>query len=161
MPATYEPISTQTLGTAVGSVTFSSIPATYTDLVLVFNGTSASTQSMELRFNGDTATNYSATRLLGDGSSASSDRTSNSDVMLVGNLYTTQTANILQIMNYANTTTYKTVLCRSNNAGAQVSARVGLWRKTPEAITTILVRPAGGANFSIGCVFTLYGVKAA
>lgn len=161
MPATYQPISTQTLGTAVGSVTFSSIPATYTDLVLVFNGTAASTQAMELRFNGDTATNYSATRLLGDGSSASSDRSSTSDVMLVGNVYTTQTTNILQVMNYANATTFKTVLCRSNNAGAQVSARVGLWRKTPEAITTILVRPAGGANFSIGGVFTLYGIKAA
>lgn len=161
MPATYEPISTQTLGTAVGSVTFSSIPATYTDLVLVFNGTAASTQAMELRFNGDTATNYSATRLYGDGASAVSDRSSTSDVMLVGNVYTSQTANILQIMNYANTTTFKTVLCRSNNAGAQVSARVGLWRKTPEAITTILVRPSGGANFSIGCELTLYGIKAA
>jgi hypothetical protein len=116
---------------------------------------------MELRFNGDTATNYSATRLYGDGTSAVSDRTSTSDVMLVGNLYTTQTANILQVMNYANTTTFKTVLCRSNNAGAQVSARVGLWRKTPEAITTIFLRPAGGANFSVGCEFTLYGIKAA
>jgi hypothetical protein len=161
MPATYEPIETKTIGTAVASVTFSSIPATYTDLVLVFNGTSASTQSMELRFNGDTATNYSATRVVGDGSSASSDRSSTSDVMLVGNLYTSQTANIIQVMNYANAITFKTVLCRSNNAGAQVSARVGLWRKTPEAITTILLRPAGGANFSIGCEFTLYGIKAA
>ena len=161
MPATYEPISTQTLGTATATVTFSSIPATYTDLVLVFNGTAASTQNMELRFNGDTATNYSATRLLGDGGVAVSDRSSTSDVMLVGNLYTSQTANILQIMNYANTTTFKTVLCRSNNDSAQVSARVGLWRKTPEAITTILLRPSGGANFSTGGVFTLYGIKAA
>jgi hypothetical protein len=160
MTATYEPISTQTLGTATASVTFSTIPATYTDLVLVFNGTSASNQTMELRFNGDTATNYSATRLYGDGTSAVSDRSSTSDVMLVGNLYTTQTVNLIQVMNYANATTFKTVLCRSNNAGAQVSARVGLWRKTPEAITTILVRPGAGANFSIGCTFTLYGIKA-
>ena len=161
MPATYEPISTQTLGTAVGSVTFSSIPATYTDLVLVFNGTAASAQFMELRFNGDTATNYSQTRLTGNGTSASSDRTSTQDVMQVGNLHTDQTTNIIQVMNYANATTFKTVLCRSNQAGAQVSARVGLWRKTPEAIATILVRPGGSANFSVGCVFTLYGVKVA
>ena len=161
MPATYEPIATQSLGTAQASVTFSSIPATYTDLVLVFNGTAASAQFMELRFNGDTATNYSATRLLGNGSVTLSDRTSTQDVMFVGNLHTAQTTNILQIMNYANTTTFKTVLCRSNQAGAQVSARVGLWRKTPEAITTIFVRPGGGANFSIGCEFTLYGIKAA
>ena len=157
----YEVISKQTLGTAVGSVTFSSIPATYTDLVLVFNGTAASAQFMELRFNGDTATNYSQTRLTGNGTSASSDRTSTLDVMDVGNLHTAQTTNTLQIMNYANATTFKTVLCRSNQAGAQVSARVGLWRKTPEAITTILLRPSGGANFSIGSTFTLYGIKAA
>ena len=161
MPTTYEPIESKILGVATASVTFSSVPATYTDLILVFNGTSASTQSMELRFNGDMATNYSATRLYGDGTSAVSDRSSTSDVMLVGNLYTSQTANIIQVMNYANATTFKTVLCRSNNAGAQVSARVGLWRKTPEAITTIFLRPAGGANFSIGCEFTLYGIKAA
>jgi hypothetical protein len=160
MPATYEPIATTTLAAGTASITFSTIPATYTDLVLVFNGTAASAQFMELRFNGDTATNYSATRLSGNGSSASSDRTSTSDVMQVGNLHTAQTTNILQIMNYANATTFKTVLCRSNQAGAQVSARVGLWRKTPEAITTILVRPGGGANFSIGCEFTLYGIKA-
>jgi hypothetical protein len=87
--------------------------------------------------------------------------TSTQDVMFVGNLHTAQTTNILQIMNYANATTFKTVLCRSNQAGAQVSARVGLWRKTPEAISTILVRPSGGANFSIGCQFTLYGIEAA
>ena len=160
MTSTYEPIATTTLSAGTASVTFSAIAATYTDLVLVFNGTSASNQSMELRFNGDTATNYSATRLYGDGSSAVSDRSSTSDVMLVGNVYTTQTVNIIQVMNYANATTFKTVLCRSNNAGAQVSARVGLWRKTPEAITTILVRPGGGANFSTGGVFTLYGIKA-
>jgi hypothetical protein len=160
MTTTYEPIATTTLSAGTASVTFSAIPATYTDLVLVFNGTSASNQAMELRFNGDTATNYSATRILGDGASATSDRTSTSDVMLVGNLYTSQTVNIIQVMNYANATTCKTVLCRSNNAGAQVSFRAGLWRKTPEAITTILVRPGGGANFSIDGVFTLYGIKA-
>ena len=161
MSRTYKPIETQTLGTAVASVTFSSIPDTYTDLVLVFNGTAASAQFMELRFNGDTATNYSQTRLSGNGSAALSDRNTNQDVMFVGNLHTAQTTNILQIMNYANATTFKTVLCRSNQAGAQVSARVGLWRKTPEAISTILVRPSGGANFSIGCQFTLYGIEAA
>jgi hypothetical protein len=162
MPATYEPISTQTLGSAVPSVTFSTIPATYTDLVLVFSGVIGSgVQNMEIRFNGDTTTNYSETRLFGTGSAVSSDRTSSTNQIRVGNIYTTQTVNIIQVMNYANATTFKTVLCRSNNAGAQVSVHSGLWRKTPEAITSILVRPAGGVDFSIGCTFALYGIKAA
>jgi hypothetical protein len=162
MTATYEPIATETLGTAQASVTFSSIPATYTDLVLVFNGTIASgVQNMELRFNGDTATNYSETRFFGTGAATSTDRTSTTNQIRVGNIYTTQTVNIIQIMNYANATTFKTVLVRSNNAGAQVSVHCGLWRKSPEAITSVFVRPAGGVNFAIGSTFTLYGIKAA
>jgi hypothetical protein len=160
MTITYEPISTTTLSAGTASVTFSAIPATYTDLVLVFNGTAASTQAIQLRFNGDTATNYSSTRLVGSGSGIASDNTATSTAMTVGNVYATQTANIIQIMNYTNATTFKTVLCRSNNAGAFVAATTGLWRKTPEAITTILIQPGGGATFSTGGVLTLYGIKA-
>jgi hypothetical protein len=161
MTATYEPIATESLGTAQASVTFSAIPATYTDLVLVFNGTIASgVQNMELRFNGDTTTNYSETRFFGTGSAVSTDRTSTTNQIRVGNIYTSQTVNIIQVMNYANATTFKTVLCRSNNAGAQVSVHSGLWRKSPEAITSVFVRPAGGVNFAIGSTFTLYGIKA-
>jgi hypothetical protein len=161
MPATYEPISTQTLGTAVPTVTFSSIPATYTDLVLVFSGVIGSgVQNMEIRFNGDTTTNYSETRLFGTGGAVSTDRTSSTNQIRVGNIYTTQTTTIIQVFNYSNTTTFKTILSRSNNSGNVVSVHSGLWRKTPEAITSILVRPAGGVNFSIGCTFALYGIKA-
>ena len=161
MTETYEPIETQTLGTAVASVTFSSIPATYTDLVLVFNGTiGAGSQNMELRFNGDTTTNYSETRFFGTGAAVSVDKTTTTNQIRVGNIYTTQTVNIIQIMNYANATTFKTVLVRSNNAGNFVGTHSGLWRKTPETIDTVFVRPAGGVNFAIGCTFTLYGIKA-
>ena len=161
MTPTYEPIATESLGTAQASVTFSAIPATYTDLVLVFNGTIASgVQNMELRFNGDTATNYSETRFFGTGAAVSTDRTSNTNQIRVGNIYTTQTVNIIQIMNYANATTFKTVLVRSNNAGNFVSMHSGLWRKSPEAITTVFVRPAGGVNFAVGSTVTLYGIKA-
>jgi hypothetical protein len=161
MTATYEPIATETLGTAQASVTFSSIPATYTDLVLVFNGTIGSgVQNMELRFNGDTTTNYSETRFFGTGAATSTDRTSTTNQIRVGNIYTTQTVNIIQIMNYANATTFKTVLVRSNNAGNFVSMHSGLWRKSPEAITTVFVRPAAGVNFAVGSTVTLYGIKA-
>jgi hypothetical protein len=161
MTATYKPIATETLGTAQASVTFSSIPATYTDLVLVFNGTIGSgVQNMELRFNGDTTTNYSETRFFGTGAAVSVDKTTTTNQIRVGNIYTTQTVNIIQIMNYANATTFKTVLVRSNNAGNFVGTHSGLWRKTPETIDTVFVRPAGGVNFASGCTFTLYGIKA-
>jgi hypothetical protein len=80
MPAgnTYEAIATQTLGSAAASVTFSSIPGTYTDLVLVVAGTlTTGTENIVMQFNGDTGSNYSVTSLLGDGSTASSFRSSN------------------------------------------------------------------------------------
>ena len=161
MTATYVPIETQTLGTAQASVTFNSIPDTYTDLVLVFNGTIGSgVQNMELRFNGDTTTNYSETRFFGTGAVGSTDRTSNTNQIRVGNIYTTPTVNIIQIMNYANATTFKPVLVRSNNSGNFVGTHSGVWRKSPETIDTVFVRPAGGVNFAIGCTFALYGIKA-
>ena len=74
MAKTYEPISTQTLGTAPTTVTFSSIPQTYTDLVLVFNSKSTTLNYPYLTVNSDTGANYSRTYLAGSGSAATSGR---------------------------------------------------------------------------------------
>jgi hypothetical protein len=162
MPITYTPIATNTLGTAVATVTFSSISQDYTDLVLVADITNATgADSLNLRFNGDTASNYSGTRIQGDSGLAESFRSSNATSMNIGYSTNVLTTNILSIMNYANTTTFKTVLGRSGAAGSQVAAKVGLWRKTPEAITSITVITSSGYNFAIGSTFTLYGILAA
>ncbi len=164
MPATYEPIATNTLASGTASITFSAIPATYTDLVLVFAGSAASsgTDSISMRFNGDTTTNYSYTVLSGNGSTATSGR-GTSTTSIAGALITSteQTNSIWNICNYANTTTFKSVLARGNIAGALVRTGVGIWRKTPEAITSITLFPDSGQNFATGCTFTLYGIKAA
>jgi hypothetical protein len=164
MPATYEPISTQTLGTAVATVTFSSIPQTYTDLVLVFAGSSStlSTDSIDIQFNGDTTTNYSNTFLSGNGSAASSGRNSNFNYGVGALITSSEIVNSTwQIFNYTNTTTFKTILARGNIAGALLRLNVVLWRKTPEAITSILLKNDTAQNFAVGSTFTLYGIKAA
>jgi hypothetical protein len=164
MPGTYEPISTQTLGTAQASVTFSSIPQTYTDLVLIFAGSaaSASTDSIDIQFNGDTTTNYSTTFISGNGSTATSSRVTSITYGIGALITSSEIANSTwNIFNYANTTTFKTVLARGNIAGALIRQGVSLWRKTPEAITSILLKNDTGQNFAVGCTFTLYGVKAA
>jgi hypothetical protein len=164
MASTYEPIATNTVGTATASVTFSSIPATYTDLILI---TSASTTSAtnsgraDVTVNGDTASNYSFTRLYGDGSVASSYRRSSQTSFAEllnstsGNFYPM----VLQFMNYSNTTTNKSVL---QNAFVSASFRreigVGLWRSTL-AITSITLT-AFSTTFVTGSSFTLYGIKA-
>jgi hypothetical protein len=170
--STYVALATNTLSSATASVTFSSISAAYTDLVLVFNGYNATVDggSPFIRFNSDTTTNYSYTWLSGDGTTASSGRdTSKAQIglNLVTGWDTTSTQpgmNIVHIMNYANTTTYKTVLGRSSLASATypgTEAVVGLWRKTPEAINTILISLSAGGTFAIGTTFSLYGILAA
>lgn len=162
MSITYESIASTTLTTAQTSVTFSSISASYTDLVLIGNFVqSASTAfgSLSLRFNGDTGTNYSHIGLQGTGSSVSSFRASNGAQMDVGSQNVIGNQNIIiHIMSYSNTTTNKTVLSRYNNRAGLVMAYSGLWRKT-EAINSLVFFPAS-QSFASGSVFTLYGIKA-
>lgn len=163
---TYVPIATMTLSAYAPSYTFSSIPATYTDLVLIATGfVTTSGQGIKIQFNGDTASNYSDTVLAGTGSIAESGRdTSATYGRLTYDAGWQTTANdamiTVQIMNYANTTTFKTYLARANRAGAGVDAIVGLWRKTPEAINSITILPAAN-QFNYPSTFTLYGILAA
>jgi hypothetical protein len=159
MPSTYTPIATQTLGTATNSVTFSSISGTYTDLVLVFNGTVSANQYVALRLNSDTGSNYSWTRMDGDGSAAYSSRGTSTTFgrLGIGNP-TNRTLTISHFMNYSNATTNKTVLSRSNTDF--VGALVNLWRNTA-AITSITVLTTTADTFAVGSTFTLYGIKAA
>ena len=118
MAATYEPIATTTLGSSQGTITFSSIPSTYTDLVIVMNYSNGSSEYPSLQFNGDTGNNYSWRDLGGNGTSAVSYSGSNvASIPFLGYAVagSTNFGNVIaHINNYANTTTYKTVIGRSN-----------------------------------------------
>ena len=162
MALTYEPIATTTLGSNQATIEFTSITGTYTDLVLVFNGTNATgADALGLRFNSDTGSNYSNTRMRGDGSSASSNRDSNQSAINIGfSNSTSPSPNIISINNYSNTTKNKTAIGRSGNAANETKVAVGLWRST-SAITTITLINLSGYNFASGSVATLYGIKAA
>jgi hypothetical protein len=160
MPSTYEPIATTTLTTTAATVTLSNIPGTYTDLVVVANITSQSTSDdTKLQFNGDTNSNYSFTRMYVE-NGVVSDRNSNLTSAFLGRNSTTVTANIFHIMNYSNTTTYKTALGRSGFGTGITLANVALWRST-SAITSITFLPFSSNNFTSGSTFTIYGIKAA
>jgi hypothetical protein len=169
--STYTPIATQTLGSSQSTVSFTSIPSTYTDLVLVcgsITGASANTLYMEL--NADTATNYSGTFLYGDGTSAVSGRGSNLKGIFIGALLgisSTVIQNcITHIQNYSNTTTYKSTLSRWNNSASATEATVGLWRST-SAVNRIDIYIGTGSsgtptgNIAAGSTFTLYGISCA
>ena len=163
MAATYTPIATQTLGSATASVTFSSIAGTYTDLVLIINSNIPSGASGDgyLTFNGDSGTNYSYTQIYGNGTTATSNRgTSQTNIRAFTAASATQSTAIINILSYANTSTYKTVVGRNNDPSAIAVAVVGLWRNTA-AITSLTLSNQAGANFGAGSTFTLYGIKAA
>ena len=164
--STYTPIATQTVsGTSTATVTFSSIAGTYTDLIIVANGSLTVLDNTYIQFNGTGGTAYSGTVLKGDGSAASSNRYSNNDRIVTDySSYPNTTAGawnaVIQVMNYANTTTYKTTLIRSNNAQNGTSASVHLWLNT-SAITSIALQTTGTPKWGNGTTFTLYGITAA
>jgi hypothetical protein len=164
MAKTYEPIATTTLSSTTNSVSFSSISGSYTDLVLVINPIKGTMNYPYLRFNGDSASNYSVTSLSGNGTSAVSTRSANiSQGYLNESIAPTTTGTtyfIVNIQNYSNSTTYKAYLARGTEAGSGTDAIIGSWRSTA-AITSVAVNAGNGGTFEIGSNFTLYGIKAA
>jgi hypothetical protein len=167
MPSTYTPIATTTLGSSSTSVSFSSISSAYTDLILVLNlkATSAGSTDINVNFNSDTSSLYSRTYLAGNGTSALSARSSNTTTIQINNWSAATSGNtnynaILNIMNYSNTTTFKTVLVRTNNADNAAESSVNLYRST-SALSSIQITPGASRAFDTGSTFTLYGVKSA
>ena len=167
--ATYTPIATQTLASNTATITFSSIPQTYTDLIIAINSGGSVNLDFDMQFNGDSGsssgTNYSGTGLGGTGSSVYPSSIANSNAIRLdqtGYMTTTVVANaIAHIMNYSNTTTYKTVLAHTNNANAGTGITVGLWRNTAAVNQIAFSNFGGGATYITGSTFTLYGIKAA
>jgi hypothetical protein len=163
MASTYEKIATNTLGSTASSVTFSSISSAYTDLVLIAVP-AITTGSNDNRISTNLSGTYSNTYLYGTGTTASSGRTGGG-TYIYGDWYasvnTTLGATVYtyQFMNYANTTTYKTILGRANSASSGVDAIVGLIANTA-AINSITLT-IGASTYAIGSTFTLYGIKAA
>jgi hypothetical protein len=158
--STYTPIATQTLGSSASVITFTSIPSTYTDIIMIATGTTSAAAGVWFIVNNDSGSNYSLTQLQGDGTSATSSRVTGSVKGACGSWYTTQNNSIAHFQNYANTTTYKTVLNRMNNGSNLVEADVSLWRSTA-AINRIDFFPTAGNTLSTGTTVTLYGILAA
>lgn len=157
---TYDLIEEKVLGSAAATITFSSIPGTYTHLDIEVIGTDSAYGATWLRCNGDSSsTNYSHTILNGNGTSATSTRGSNvTGQMNVGITGTGMSNNTFTVFNYASTNVQKTVLGRGNVSTDGVRAVAGLWRGasgSPQAITSITI---GGTSFQIGTTFRLWGI---
>lgn len=162
--STYTPIATTT-STGTTTITMSSIPSTYTDIIMVIKGQIDG--NVYYKINGDTNSNFSQTTVYGtgSGSGASSRETSLTTGIYLGDyigspMASTGAMAIIHFMNYSNTTTNKTSLYRMDNAGAGTQAGVGLWRSTA-AINQVSVTSSTANGIANGTTFTLYGIQAA
>lgn len=172
MPATYTLIASNTLSSSAASVTFSAIPATYTDLVLRMSSrqaTSNTTDEMVIRYNGITTTTYSTTTVNGQGSTTYSFRASNQTYfgdlgVSEGNSPTASTFGSVEIYipNYtvaAHIPSSGTSAIENNSATNNwVGATAGLWRNNGP-VSSISITAGSSSTFNSGSSFFLYGIK--
>ena len=157
------------LGTgSSGTITFSSIPSTYTHLQLRISArTSASSIAITTTLNSDTATNYAQHYLYGDATNvfAGVPGSAQNGIIYVfaagsGQLANSYGVNIIDILDYTNTNKYKTTRMISgydvNGATGFIQQSSGLWMNT-SAINRIDLVSSG--NFTTASTFALYGVK--
>ena len=156
--------------TSTSSITFNNIPQGYQDLMLVMSlrsSRSATTASFCTRMNANTSGVASYTILQGNGSSATSTRntatTFDTLIPIAGN---TSTSGIFSsvtyhILNYANTSTFKTCIARSANdlnGSGTTTLQTGLLRST-SAITSIQLFEYDGNPMISGTSYALYGIR--
>ena len=171
--STYTPIYSQTLSATTSSITFSNIPTTFTDLVLVVTGIGTTGTTFPwMRFNGLSTNIYSDTQVYGISSGTGTGRRNAQSRGYIAEqveMGTTQIASTeVHILDYSNEATFKTYLARNNNGAGSgtyvgTEAIAGLAQLTA-AITSITIGTASGGtdyNFASGSSFTLYGIKAA
>jgi len=164
---TYVPINNTTLSSSTNVVTFSSIPATYTDLVLVCRmaATSPAANAFKLDFNSGAAGSvHSQTNLRSDGSTTGSSREQNeANARFLTSVNPGPSGTeYIHILNYSNTNTYKNIVSLGGDVGYGVEINNNSWRSY-SAISSISIffsSPTGNAMLS-GSQFTLYGIKAA
>lgn len=144
------------------SVTFASIPATYRDLYLVGSfAMSGGGSASRLRFNGDTAGNYSGAWMGGQGSTAASSSESGATGSRVIGYSVGPTTGMqnftLSVMDYSATDKHKTALSRFSDAGGDVQATATRWASTT-AITSLTIYDVLGTSFITGTTWALYGI---
>jgi hypothetical protein len=149
------------------SIDFTSIPNTYTDLIVLYSlrsDSGSAADNAEITFNGSTTT-YSSRRLYGTGSAAASDSSSTYTIssFIVGDGATASTFGngMMYIPNYAGSTNKSFSIDAVNETNA-TAAFMGLYAHlwaTTSAITSIQLEPNGGSLFKQYSTATLYGIS--
>jgi hypothetical protein len=156
---TYTPLATVTLATTAASVTFSSIPATYRDLILVSRPTTSNDVTTRLRMNNDSSSSYSLIYMYGYSSGTLSGTVSGNYLDIAGS-GTQGATSIAQIMDYSATDKHKTILARQvRGQNSVVAATAHRWANT-SAITSITIAGQPFSSWNTGTYFSLYGIGA-
>jgi hypothetical protein len=155
---TYTPLANVTVAVAAASITFSSIPATYRDLVLVVeSGSTIAGNDRNIRFNSDSGGNYFVVEMNGSGIAPASSATSSRTSGYIGyNNSTARTTSITQLLDYSATDKHKTSLSRFTDGSSFTGAMCNRWANTA-AITSVTVFPSS-STFAAGSTFALYGI---
>jgi len=158
---TYTALATVTLASTAATVTFSSIPATYRDLILVGSGTaSGSGIDIGARLNSDSGSNYTQVAMfaIDNGSIGSS---SSTETYFGAGRFSASRANFqTQFLDYS-ADKHKTILTRYDDASVVTVARAARWASTSAINSISLFNSSGnGQVFAIGTTFSLYGVIA-
>lgn len=165
----YESIATATGTGSSGTITFSSIPSTYTHLQIRMTCNDSNNGNyLQMKANNDgSASNYVRHFLAGNGSAVSAGGTASGtyaswlDSTYGGYSTNTNSVKIIDILDYASTTknkTFRGFFGYDQNGAGDVIISSGLWLST-SAITRIDI--IDGTNFTTGSTFALYGIKAA
>lgn len=154
---TYAALATTTTASNDTSVVFSSIPATYRDLIVVANGKrSTNTAGVLVYLNGDTTqANYSRVVMYGNGTDDFSFANNESEFVYMDN---GDTVFRVQLMDYSATDKHKTLLARSDETSKWTFAIAGRWANTA-AVASIEFYSMSG-YFVDGTTFSLYGIEA-
>ena len=142
-----------TLTESATSVTFSGLPQNYRDLVIIWSGTLSANTGIGLIFNSDTGSNYTRSLMIGAGSSVVAATQSDNGF---GEGSTTQSSNILSIIDYSAANKHKMTLAHAAANGSLVALISGRWANTAP-ITSITLDPASTNTFLANSTFSLYG----
>ena len=159
--STYVALATVTLAATDTSITFSSIPASYRDLILVMDYSINSTGGeARIEINADDGSNYPEVRMINANSgfspSGGNSATSTNTYLRPGVSPASKFWSIIQFMDYSATDKHKTILSRTNNTDEYVVAKATRWANT-SAINSLEIFTSAN-SFEIGNTFSLFGI---
>lgn len=164
-PTDFESIATVSLTGTQSSIDFNSIPSGFQHLQIRFIAKLSASDDVVMRFNGDTTNNYRNHILYGDGATAFSSVPFTNAYSAAALYYMNTTAQfaagVIDVLDYRSTNKNKTMRFLGGwdaNGSGNADLASALWFKTPEAITSITIKPVT-ASFTANSHFALYGIK--